>query len=113
MRDFARTLRVSALIGIILLGMGPLGCAPVPSVPSLEKGQGVSKDKAEAVPWYRWAAEQGYALAQYNLGYMYANGQGIPKDEAEAVRWYRKAVEQDDARATEHIRELLKRSNTK
>ena len=36
-------------------------------------GEGVPKNDAEAVTWYRKAAEQGYANAQFNLGYMYAS----------------------------------------
>ena len=31
---------------------------------------------AEAARWYRLAADQGHAGAQYNLGLMYANGRG-------------------------------------
>ena len=54
-------------------------------------GEGVLKDEAEAVKWYRMAAEQGNAAAQNNLGLMYDNGEGVLKDEAEAVRWYRMA----------------------
>jgi uncharacterized protein len=38
------------------------------------RGQGVPQDDAQAVAWYRKAAEQGYAAAQVNLGVMYANG---------------------------------------
>ncbi len=34
-------------------------------------GQGVTKDEAEAVKWYRKAAEQNHAMAQYNLGVCY------------------------------------------
>ena len=37
-------------------------------------GRGVEQDDAEAVKWYRLAAEQGGAAAQFNLGWMYANG---------------------------------------
>ena len=62
-------------------------------------GEGVSKDLSEAVRWYRKAAEQGIAQAQYNLGVCYEFGKGVSKDQAEAVRWYRKAAEQGDARA--------------
>lgn len=51
-------------------------------------------DYAEAVRWYRLAAEQGFPPAQVRLGYAYAEGQGVPQDDAEAVRWYRLAVEQ-------------------
>ena len=59
-----------------------------------EYGVGVPEDDAEAVRWYRMAAEQGNASAQYNLGVMYDNGEGVPEDDAEAVRWYRMAAEQ-------------------
>jgi TPR repeat protein len=48
----------------------------------------VTKDEAEAVNWYRKAAEQGYAKAQSNLGFMYSNGYGVPKDETAAYMWY-------------------------
>jgi hypothetical protein len=61
-------------------------------------GRGVAQDAAEAVRWYRKAAEQGDADGQFNLGVMYANGRGVAQDAAEAVRWYRKAAEQGDAR---------------
>ncbi len=55
----------------------------------------VAKDEEEAVKWYRKAAEQEYASAQYTLGVRYASGRGVGKDEEEAVRWYRKAAKQD------------------
>jgi hypothetical protein len=51
------------------------------------------------VRWYRKAADQGNANAQYNLGVAYDNGEGVLKDEAEAVRWYRKAAEQGNSLA--------------
>ena len=54
-------------------------------------GEGVPQDYAEAVKWYRRAAEQGYAAAQYNLGAVYATARGVPQDYAEAVKWYRRA----------------------
>ena len=53
------------------------------------QGVGVPQDDAEAVRWFRLAADQGQADAQFLLGAMYANGEGVPKDEAEAARWYR------------------------
>ncbi len=49
------------------------------------KGEGLSKDYAQAVKWLRKAAEQGFAIAQTDLGAMYANGQGVSKDYAEAT----------------------------
>ena len=55
----------------------------------------MAKDEVEAVKWYRKAAEQNYAEAQYNLGVCYAHGEGVAKDEVEAVKWFRKAAEQN------------------
>lgn len=46
-----------------------------------------------AVRYFRKAAEQGYAPAQFNLGVCYANGAGVEKDMVEAVKWFRKAAE--------------------
>ena len=44
--------------------------------------------------WYRRAAEQGLAPAQYQLGLRYAKGDGVTKDFAAAVGWYRRAAQQ-------------------
>ena len=41
---------------------------------------GVPKDEAEAVRWFRKAAEQGDADAQRSLGAMYDTGKGVPED---------------------------------
>ena len=60
---------------------------------------GPESDPAEAAKWYRLAAGQGHAIAQNNLGSMYAYGRGVPQDDAEAVRWYRQAAEQGAAEA--------------
>ena len=49
---------------------------------------------AEAIKWYRKAAEQGYAIAQNNLGDCYYYGNGVERDCVEAIKWYRKAAEQ-------------------
>jgi hypothetical protein len=48
-------------------------------------GEGVPENNAEAVNWYRKAADQGHAKAQFNLGLMYNNGEGVPENDAEAV----------------------------
>ena len=45
------------------------------------------------------AAKQGDAVAQNNLGLMYANGDGVPENDAEAVKWFRKAADQGYASA--------------
>lgn len=58
-------------------------------------GDGVPKDYTEAMRWFRKAAEQGHAEAQWSLGnlYKYADN-GIHPNLIEAVKWFRKAAEQ-------------------
>jgi len=51
-------------------------------------GVGVPEDDAEAVRWYRLAAEQGNAGAQSSLGLSYANGEGVPEDFVLAYMWW-------------------------
>jgi TPR repeat protein len=60
---------------------------------------GVAKDQAEAVKWYRNAAEKNHAQAQFKLAVCYINGLGVARGVAEAVKWYRKAAEQNYALA--------------
>jgi TPR repeat protein len=62
-------------------------------------GNGIAENLAEAVRWYRAAAEQGHADAQNNLGAMYLAGMGTDKDAAKAAHWYRKAAEQEHVQA--------------
>ena len=64
-----------------------------------DNGEGVSQDYSQAVAWYRKAAEQGFAIAQYRLGKMYGSGRGVPQDYGQAVAWFQKAAEQGDAEA--------------
>ena len=58
------------------------------------RGEGVAKDYAEAVKWYRKAADQDCVAAQYHLGVAYDHGWGVANDDVEAVKWYRKAAQQ-------------------
>ena len=62
-------------------------------------GRGVPQDYAEAVRWYRKAAEQGYAKDQLILGDIYYLGKAVPQNMAGAAHWYRKAAEQGDPKA--------------
>ncbi len=52
-----------------------------------DTGKGVPQDFAEAIKWYRKAADQGDALAQLLLGEMYTHGQGAPQDFMAAHVW--------------------------
>ncbi len=68
-----------------------------------DKGHGALQDYQEALKWYRMAAEQGHAPAQFNLGVMYRHGQGVSQDYQEALKWYRKAAEQGHAAAQNNL----------
>src|SRR5262245_28782792 len=61
------------------------------------QGGGVKRDYAEAIKWYRKAADKGNPFAMIHLGRMHEDGLGVPKDEKAAVRWYRKAADKGDA----------------
>ena len=60
-------------------------------------GDGVAQDAAEAMKWYRLAADQGVADAQRVLEDMYRKGDGADQDYTETVTWYRLAAEQGDS----------------
>ena len=66
----------------------------------------MSQSDTEAVKWYRKAAEQGNAKAQYNLGWMYDNGRGVVESDSEAVKWYQKAAEQGHEKAKTRLKEI-------
>ena len=59
-----------------------------------ESGNGVPQDYAQAVLWYRKAAEQNLAIAQYRLGVLYANGVGVPLDKVQASQLFLSAARQ-------------------
>ena len=61
-----------------------------------EKGEGVTQSYPEAVRLYKLAADQGLAIAQFNLGIMYENGQGVIQSYSEARKWYTLAANQGD-----------------
>ena len=57
----------------------------------------VNKNYEEAVKWYEKAAEQGYSMAQVNLGNIYYDGKGVEQNYEKAVELYKKAAEQGNA----------------
>ena len=57
------------------------------------------EDYATALREWKPLAEQGYALAQNNLGVMYEKGQGVSQNYKTAVKWYTLAAEQGYALA--------------
>ena len=72
-------------------------------------GDGIPEDKTEATEWFRKAAEQGLADAEYTLGQCYYYGVGVPEDTEEAVRWHEKAAEQGHEAAVEALRIIMNR----
>ena len=52
------------------------------------------QDYVQARQWFEKAAAQGLAVAQYKLGYLYAEGQGVPQDYVRAREWYERAATQ-------------------
>jgi TPR repeat protein len=77
-----RTILAAAFIAI-------LGSAGVSWAADYDKGVAAywSEDYASALREWRPLAEQGNALAQFNLGLMYFYGQGVPKDFVSAHMW--------------------------
>jgi TPR repeat protein len=57
------------------------------------------KDAAQAIHWYRLAAERGHEDAQYNLGFMYLLGEGTTQDVGEGMLWLLRSAEQGDSAA--------------
>jgi uncharacterized protein len=60
-------------------------------------------DYTTALALFGSLAEQGYAGAQFQLGFMYRNGWGAPKDYAEALKWLRRAAAQGDRHAQSNL----------
>ena len=86
-----------------------------------QNGEGVLRNYAEAIKWYRRAAEAGGASpqtlsaylfrprAQSELGRMYANGKGVLQDYVAAARWYRLAAEAGIAEAQNRLGGMYER----
>ena len=65
------------------------------------------EDLEQAARWYRAAADQGHADAQYNLGLMTLRGQGgLKMDRSEAFVWWGRAVMQNHLQAVRQINRL-------
>ncbi len=68
-----------------------------------ENGDWVGQNPVEASRWYRQAAEQGYAPAQYRLAGLYHLGLGLPQDQGEAYKWLSKAADQGESMAQHEL----------
>ncbi len=68
-------------------------------------------DYAAALRIYRSMADQGLAIAQFNVGLMYDKGQGVSKDEVQAMKWYRLAADQGRSDAQYQLGHLCYKQN--
>src|SRR5439155_801159 len=50
-------------------------------------GEGAPQDYAEAMKWYRKAADQGDTRAEFMVGFSYIRGKGVPTDFVQAHMW--------------------------
>jgi TPR repeat protein len=67
-------------------------------------GVGVGVDKAESLKWYRLAAAQGNANAQFNLGAAYSKGEGVSIDKVEGLKWIKLAAENGSQEAISFLK---------
>jgi len=56
-----------------------------------------------AAEYFRKAADQGYSIAQTNLGLMYVTGQGTARNWPEAEKWFVRSAAQGDPGAQYHL----------
>ena len=66
---------------------------------AIEKNDAAPPDYVQAAAWYRRAADQNNAEAQFRLAALYRDGRGVTRDMAAAAEWYHKAAELGNASA--------------
>jgi len=74
----------------------------------LSKGQG-GKPGAQAVEWFRKAADQGLVSAQLAMGDALRSGSGVEKDLSASASWYKKAAEQGNDVARQRLNAMTGR----
>ena len=86
---------LTKILNIVVL-LTTMLCAGAAYAGDVEDGYAAyaKKNYAVAMAYFKKAAAQGSAAAQYNLGAMYDNGQGVVQDYAEAMKWYKSAAAQ-------------------
>jgi len=57
-----------------------------------DHGQGIDRDRQQALYWYTQAASAGLAQAQYDLGTKYYRGDGVAHAPDKAITWWRQAA---------------------
>ena len=74
----------------------------------LEFGHGCCVNQgANAVKAYEAAAEQGYTLAEYYLGYMYRKRNVVEKNDAKALVWFTRAAKKGHIYAIDTLKKMM------
>lgn len=71
-----------------------------------EEGQGLPRDRAQALHWYTEAAKQGDVDACFAIGQMYHLGIGVERNPVAAYHWYDLAAGGGHPRAREEFQRL-------
>jgi uncharacterized protein len=91
--ELSRATLVASLMVLVVTAIATAG--PFEDVfAAVERG-----DYSTANWLLRPLADQGNAVAQFDLGFMYDTGHGVMQDYGEAMRWYRLAAQQGNALA--------------
>jgi len=100
--------QVSAYTALLEDHRSPVGAAPehLRQLKSLLEQLQDKLDYEAAVQ--RWAADQGHASAQYNLGAMYHQGKGVTQNYGAAVQWYCKAADQGEVHAQHNLGDMYR-----
>ncbi|HMC73584.1 MAG TPA: tetratricopeptide repeat protein [Terriglobales bacterium] len=72
----------------------------------LLQGDGVPPNEADAITWFRQAAQRGNPSAEFQLGTAYMLGRGVRQDSVEGYTWLTLASKNGDTQAEQSLREL-------
>jgi uncharacterized protein len=70
-------------------------------------GNGVPRDAAEAIKWFRLAADQGDTVAMVSMASAFNRGAGVPRDDVESLKWFRMAAERDSVMGQDGLGYML------
>jgi len=93
-----RILATLTVVGALLFSAGSAWADFDDGLAAYQRG-----DYATALQEWRLLAEQGYAVAQSDLGFMYREGEGVPQNDAEALKWYSLAKAQGSDAAAHNL----------